>query len=81
MEYLQPYVYNVIRALLREREISHTVPIVASHHEVLKRVLDDVRNTISELEDDGVLGHSENVNGIFLYRINRELKNEEDNVQ
>ncbi len=81
MEYLQPYIYNIVCAMLKEREVSHTVPIVASHNEVLKRVLDDVRDTISELEDDGVLGHSENVNGIYLYRIHRELKHEEDNVQ
>lgn len=80
MEYLQPYVYNIIRDILKEREEQHKSPVVAIHNEVAKRVLDDVRNTISEMEADGVVAHGENINGIYLYRINKELKHENDNV-
>lgn len=81
MEYLQPYVYNVIRDVLKEREVQHKAPVVAIHNEVIKRILEDIKCTISEMEVDGVLAHCENVNGIYLYRIKKELKNEEDNVQ
>lgn len=80
MEYLQPYVYNVIRAVLKERDEARKSPVVAIHNEIVKRVLEDVRVTISEMESDGVVAHSENVNGIYLYRINKELKNEKNNV-
>lgn len=80
MEYLQPYVYNVIRDILKEREEQRVSPVVAIHNEVVKRILEDVKCTISEMEADGVVAHCENVNGIYLYRINKELKNEEDNV-
>lgn len=81
MEYLQPYVYNVIRDVLKEREEQHKAPVVAIHNEVVKRILEDIKCTISEMESDGVVAHCENVNGIYLYRIKKELKNEEDNVQ
>lgn len=81
MDYLQPYVYNVIRAIQKEREKQHRAPVVAIHNEVVKRILEDVRVTISEMEADGVVTHCENVNGIYLYRTNKELKHEEDNVQ
>lgn len=81
MEYLQPYVYNVIRHVLKEREEQHKAPVVAIHNEVVKRILEDIKFTISEMEADGVVAHCKNVNGIYLYRIKKELKNEEDNVQ
>ncbi len=81
MEYLQPYVYNVVRSIIKERQESGKFPYVAIHNDILRKIHEDIMVTISEMETDGVIAHSENVNGIYLYRINNELENENNNVQ
>lgn len=80
MEYLQPYIYNIVRSIIKERQKSGKFPYVAMHNEVMRKIHEDVAATISEMETDCVIAHSENVNGIYLYRVNKELDNENDNV-
>ena len=80
MEYLQPYNYNIVRSIIKERQDAGKFPYVAIHNDVMRKVHEDIAATISEMEIDGVVAHSENVNGVYLYRVNKELDNENDNV-
>lgn len=81
MEYLQPYIYNVVKDVIKKRMDDAKFPYVAIQTEVMRIVREDIIASIRELEEDGVLGHSENVNGIYLYRVNKKLEDENDNVQ
>ena len=68
MQYLQPYVYQVIREIIEKRKTDRKFPYVAIRNEVQSQIISDIRATISELEADGLLAHGENINGIELYR-------------
>lgn len=68
MQYLQPYVYQVIREIIEKRKADMKVPVVAIRHEVHNMIIADVMMTIKELEAAGLIAHSQNVNGIELYR-------------
>lgn len=68
MQYLQPYVYQVIREIIEKRKADMKVPVVAIRHEVHNMIIADVMTTINELEAAGLIVHSQNVNGIELYR-------------
>lgn len=68
MQYLQPYVYQVIREIIEQRRNNKKVPCVAIHNDVMSRIISDIRETIGELESAGLVAHSQNVNGIELYR-------------
>lgn len=81
MQYLQPYVYQVIREIIEKRKTDKKAPYVAMRNAVHSQIISDIKDTIAELETDGLLAHSENVNGIELYRVEKDIDNEEDNVQ
>lgn len=68
MKILQPYIYEVIHKLISEKKKNQSFPVVASINEIITQVISDVKTTITELEDDGVLSHYENINGIKMFR-------------
>ncbi len=68
MQYLQPYVYQVIREIIEKRKADKKVPVVAIRNEVHSQIISDIKATIDELEIAGLIAHSHNVNGIELYR-------------
>lgn len=68
MQYLQPYVYQVIREIIEKRKADKKVPVVAIRNEVQSQIIADVMATIEELEAAGLVAHSHNINGIELYR-------------
>lgn len=68
MQYLQPYVYQVIREIIEKRKADKKVPVVAIRNEVQSQIIADVMATIEELEAAGLVAHSNNINGIELYR-------------
>lgn len=73
MQYLQPYLYQVIREAIECRRMSKKFPYLAIHNEIMSRINADMKATIDEMEADGILGHSENINGIYMYRVEKEL--------
>lgn len=68
MKILQPYIYRVIHDLIADRQDKHLVPYVASFNEILIQIIEDVKLTIEELEEDGLISHYDNINGIKMYR-------------
>lgn len=68
MQYLQPYVYQVIRELIEKRKQEHKVPVVVIRNDVHSKIISDIIETIDELEAAGLVAHSHNINGIELYR-------------
>jgi hypothetical protein len=77
MKYLQPYVYELVKALIQERIDNQVGPYFAIETDLKNRVIDDVKHTIAELTADGVLVTSSNINGIGLYRfVDNSKKNE-----
>lgn len=68
MQYLQPYVYQVIREIIEQRKKDKKVPYVAIRNDVHSKIISDIMETIGELECAGLVAHSHNVNGIELYR-------------
>lgn len=84
---LQPYVLNIVRQLSDDRKQRHIEPAVAGEIEIMRVIQDSLRQSLDSLEEDGVLGHFENVNGIKMYypvdKHNRNLeenKNPHDNI-
>lgn len=77
MKYLQPYIYELVKALIQERIDNQVGPYFAIETDLKNRVIDDVKQTIAELTADGVLVTSSNINGIGLYRfVDNSKKNE-----
>lgn len=68
MQYLQPYVYQVIREIIEQRKKDKKVPYVAIRNDVHSKIISDIMETIGELECASLVAHSHNVNGIELYR-------------
>lgn len=66
--FLQPYVKKLIREELSRRQSASKSPVVASKNEIMKQVHEDINCALEQLENDGIITHSENVNGIYLYR-------------
>lgn len=66
--FLQPYVKKLIRLELHRMQSAKKSPVVASKNAILKRVYEDINFALEQLESDGIITHSENVNGIFLYK-------------
>lgn len=73
MQYLQPYVYQIIKELVKQRKVDNKVPYVAIRNELHSKIISDIKETIEELEAGGLVAHSENINGIELYRVEKEL--------
>lgn len=80
MDYLQPYIYRIIRDLVLKRKEEHRFPYIASQHEITNKVLGDIKETIDEMEVDGILKHHKNINGINLYRIEKEEEDENNSI-
>lgn len=38
MEYLQPYIYNIVRSIIKERQDAGKFPYVAIHNDVMRKV-------------------------------------------
>lgn len=68
MQYLQPYVYQVIREIIEQRKEDKKAPYVAIRNDVHSKIISDIMETIGELEAAGLVAHSHNINGIELYR-------------
>lgn len=68
MQYLQPYVYQVIREIIEQRKKDKKAPYVAIRNDVHSKIISDIMETIGELETAGLVAHSHNINGIELYR-------------
>lgn len=68
MQYLQPYVYQVIREIIEQRKKDKKAPYVAIRNDVHSKIISDIMETIGELEAAGLVAHSHNINGIELYR-------------
>lgn len=68
MQYLQPYVYQVIREIIEKRKKDKKAPYVAIRNDVHSKIISDIMETIGELEAAGLVAHSHNINGIELYR-------------
>ncbi len=77
---LQPYLYEIIRKLVQKRHDDHVCPYVASEREVFFQVHRDIEATLIEMEEDGLISHYENVNGIKMFR-EIEKEDEDNNVQ
>lgn len=73
MKYLQPYVYQVIREMIDKRKTDKIAPYVANRNEVCAKIISDIKETISELEAERLVAHSENINGIELYRVEKDI--------
>lgn len=76
MLYLQPYVYQLIKELVKQRKVDKKVPYVAIRNELHSKIISDIKETIDELEAGGLVAHSENINGIELYRVEKEVESE-----
>ena len=80
MKYLHPYLYEIIHDQVKKRIEAKRVPYVAIANEVKAQVISDVMIALEEMEQDGLITHSENINGIALYRPLKEKEDENDNV-
>ncbi len=74
MKHLQPYIYEIVHRLIGIRKELHLAPFVAIEPEIIKIVISDVKATIEEMEQDGLFTHSENINGIKMFREKEESK-------
>lgn len=80
MKLLHPYLYEIIHDLVQKRIADKKFPYVAIANEVKAKVISDVSIALSEMEEEGLITHSDNVNGIALYRPLKEKEDENDNV-
>lgn len=74
MKHLQPYIYEIVHRLIGIWKEQHLAPFVAIEPEIIKIVISDVKATIEEMEQDGLFTHSENINGIKMFREKEESK-------
>lgn len=74
MKHLQPYIYEIVHRLIGIRKEQHLAPFVAIEPEIIKIVISDVKATVEEMEQDGLFTHSENINGIKMFREKEEPK-------
>ncbi len=81
MKLLHPYLYEIIHDLVQKRIADKKYPYVAIANEVKAKVISDVSLALREMEEDGLITHSDNVNGIALYRPLKQEEDENDNVQ
>lgn len=63
-----------------KRKEEHRFPYVASQHEITNKVLVDIKETINEMESDGILKHHKNINGINFYRLEKEAEDENNSI-
>lgn len=80
MKLLHPYLYEIIHDLVQKRIADKKFPYVAIANDVKAKVISDVSIALSEMEEEGLITHSDNVNGIALYRPLKEKEDENDNV-
>lgn len=80
MKYLHPYLYEIVHNLVKGRIDDKIFPYVASLNLVKQQVITDVITSLKEMESEGLITTSENVNGIALYRPLKEKEDENDNV-
>lgn len=80
MKYLHPYLYEIIHDQVELRVSDKKFPYVAIANEVKSKVMSDVAKALDEMEQDGLITHSENINGIALYRPLKQKEDENNNV-
>lgn len=68
MEYLHPYLYEIVHDIVQKRISDKKFPYVATGNDVKSKVLEDVTKSLDEMEAEGLLSRSNNINGIGLYR-------------
>ena len=81
MKYLHPYLFEKIHDLVKERVDSHKFPFVAIENDVMAQIRADIKQSLVEMEQDGLIKRSENINGIGLYRPLKEKDDENNHVQ
>lgn len=78
---LQPYIYEIVRKLVQKRIDERKFPFIATTNDIVSLVTKDVKETLKEMEQDGLITHNENINGVMMFRpINPPMRYEEDNV-
>ena len=65
---LQPYLYEIIQAMVKDRQERRVFPYIAVETEIMRQVQRDVKETLDEMEADGLIAHHENLNGIRMFR-------------
>lgn len=65
---LQPYIYEIIRSMVKDRQDRLVFPYIAVETEIMRQVQQDVKDTLDEMESDGLITHHENLNGIRMFR-------------
>ena len=65
---LQPYLYEIIQAMVKERQEKRVVPAIAMETDIIRQVQNDVKKTLDEMEAEGLISHNENLNGIRMFR-------------
>lgn len=81
MNYLHPYLYEIVHDLVQQRMNDRKAPFVAIETDVRTRVMSDVSEAIDEMVQDGLIARSRNINGIGLYRTLKDKEDENHNVQ
>lgn len=80
MKLLHPYLYEIIHDHVKQRIADKKFPYVAIANEVKAKVMSDVTAALMEMEEEGLITHSDNVNGIALYRPLKQNEDENNNV-
>lgn len=70
---LQPYVYQVVCKLHREREVAGKFPYIATLNEIKGIVFTVIEKALNELVSDGLLRQTENVNRQIMYEPTKNL--------
>lgn len=69
MKLLQSYLYGLIKKEVQRMEEENRAPFFANKRELLKIVNNDIDESMIELEKDGLIKISSNINGITLYKL------------
>lgn len=80
MKHLHPYLYEIIHDIVQKRISEKKFPYVAIANDVMAMVRSDVLSSLDEMEQEGLITHSQNVNGVALYRPLKEKEDENNNV-
>lgn len=71
MSQLKEYALALVVALCQERVEQHKSPVVASLHDIVRKVNADIEAVLEELVAAGQLRRTENVNRIPMYYSNK----------
>lgn len=64
---LKEYALATVQEICKERIAQHKHPVVASFHDIIRKVNGEVQEALEELATEGRLTKTENVNRIPMY--------------